>query len=106
MIRAPPISEVVMLSPIDALPLAVERAGEPPWRQAVTRSVRERCDLSEFDKCEIGREAYQPYNYRGTVIRLDDSEKELLMRWKVAVGAVYATLAIALVAVIVMQAYL
>jgi hypothetical protein len=39
-------------------------------------------------------------------VRLDDSENKLLMRWKVAVGAVYGTLAIALVAVIVTQAYL
>ena len=36
------ILEVVMLAPADALPLAVERAGEPQWRQAVARSVQDR----------------------------------------------------------------
>jgi hypothetical protein len=40
-----------MLDAADALPLAVERA-EPPWRQAVERSVQDHCDVS--DKPEIG----------------------------------------------------
>jgi hypothetical protein len=66
MIGAPPISEVVMLSPADAL--AVEPAGEPPWRQAVARPVQRRCNLSEFDECEIGRDAYEPCDHRGTVV--------------------------------------
>ena len=57
-----------MLSPPNVLPLAVERAGEPQWRQAVARSVQDRCDVAEFDKCEIGRDAYPPYNHRGTVV--------------------------------------
>jgi hypothetical protein len=57
-----------MLTPADALPVAVERAGEPHWRQAVARSVQDRCDVSDFDKREIGREAYPPYNHRGTVV--------------------------------------
>ncbi len=57
-----------MLAPADALPLAVERAGEPQWRQALARSVLDRCDVSEFAKCEIGRDAYPPYNHRGTVV--------------------------------------
>ena len=51
-----------MLAPADALPLAVERAGEPQWRQAVARSVEDRWDVSEFDKCEIGRDAYPLIN--------------------------------------------
>jgi hypothetical protein len=41
---------VVMLAPADALPRAVERAGEPRWRQAVARSDQDRCDVAEFDK--------------------------------------------------------
>ena len=56
-----------MLARPDALPLAVERAGEPQWRQAVARSVQA-CGVSEFDKPEIGRDAYPPYNHRGTVV--------------------------------------
>ncbi len=52
----------------DALPLAVERAGEAPWRQALARSVQDRCDVAEFDKPEIGRDAFPPYNHRGTVV--------------------------------------
>ncbi len=51
-----------MLAAADALPLAVERAGEPQWQQAVARSVQDRCDAREFDKCEIGRDAYPPIN--------------------------------------------
>jgi hypothetical protein len=51
-----------MLAPADALPQAMERAGEPQWRQAVARSVQDRCDVSEFDKCEIGRDAYPLIN--------------------------------------------
>ena len=52
----------------DALPLAVERTGEPLWRQAVARSVQDRCDVCEFDKHEIGRDAFPPYNHSGTVV--------------------------------------
>src|SRR5258708_34175388 len=63
--RASPILEVVMLDVADALPLAVERA-EPPWRQAVERSVQDHCDVS--DKSEIGRDAFSPYNHRGTAV--------------------------------------
>ena len=58
-----------MLAPTDALPLTVERAGEPQWPQAVTRSLQDHCDVSEFDKSEIGRDAFAPYNYnRGAVV--------------------------------------
>jgi hypothetical protein len=53
---------VVMLAAADALPLVVERAAEPQWRQAVARSAQDRCDVAEFDKCEIGRDAYPPIN--------------------------------------------
>jgi hypothetical protein len=51
-----------MLAAADALPLAVERAGEPQWRQAVARSAQDRCDVAEFAKCEIGRDAYPLIN--------------------------------------------
>jgi hypothetical protein len=51
-----------MLAAADALPLVVDRAGEPQWRQAFARSVQDRCDVAEFDKCEIGRDAYPPIN--------------------------------------------
>jgi hypothetical protein len=61
-------SIAVSLAPTDAPPLAVERAGEPQWRQAVARSVQDRCDVSEFDKPEAGRDAFPPYNHRGTVV--------------------------------------
>ena len=47
----------------DAPPLALKRAGEPGW-QAIARSVQDRCDVPRFDKCEVGRDAYPPYNYR------------------------------------------
>ena len=43
-----------MLAPADALPLAVERAGEPQWPQAVTRSVQDHCDVSEFESPKSG----------------------------------------------------
>jgi hypothetical protein len=51
-----------MLAAADALPLAVERAGEPQWRQAVARSAQDRRDVAEFAKCEIGRDAYPLIN--------------------------------------------
>jgi hypothetical protein len=51
-----------MLAPADTLPRAVERAAEPQWRQAVARSDQDRCDAREFDKCEIGRDAYPLIN--------------------------------------------
>jgi hypothetical protein len=40
------------------LSLALERAGEPPSRRDVARSVQDRCDVLEFAKCEVGRDAY------------------------------------------------
>ena len=54
-----------MLAPANALPLAVERAGEPPWQE---RSVQDRCDVSEFNTREIGRAAAPLYNHSGTVV--------------------------------------
>jgi hypothetical protein len=56
-----------MLAPADTLPRAVERVAEPRWGQAVARSVQDRCDAREFDKCEIGRDAYPLIN-RGVCI--------------------------------------
>jgi hypothetical protein len=33
-----------------------------------SRSVQDRCDVSDFDKPEIGRKASPAYNHRGTVV--------------------------------------
>jgi hypothetical protein len=63
-----PILEAVMLAPADALPLAEERASEPKWRPAVARSVQDRCEVSQFDGCEIGRDASAPHNHTATVV--------------------------------------
>jgi hypothetical protein len=52
----------------DALPLALERSSEPPRRPAGARSAQDRCDVSEFDKFEIGREAYPPCNHAGSAV--------------------------------------
>jgi hypothetical protein len=57
-----------MLDHTDALPPALERAGEAPWRQAVTPSVQDRCDLPEFNKCEVGRDAYPASDHRAVGI--------------------------------------
>ena len=57
-----------MLVPADALPLALERAGEPQRRQALARSVDDRCDVAESDRRETGRDASPPYNHSGTVV--------------------------------------
>jgi len=57
-----------VLAPADALPLAVERAGEPRWRQAVARPVQNRCDVAESDKPDIRRDAFPPYDHRATVV--------------------------------------
>jgi len=46
-----------MLAAADALPLAVERAGKPQWRQAVARSVQDRSDVAEF---QFTRSASRP----------------------------------------------
>jgi len=37
-------------------------------RPVLARSVQARCDVSEFDKCEIGRDVSPHYNHRGTVV--------------------------------------
>ncbi len=52
----------------DAPPLAVKRAGEPRWRQAIARSVQDRCDVSEFDSCEVGQDDNPPYDHRGVIV--------------------------------------
>lgn len=46
----------------DALPLTL--ADESRWQQAVVRSVQDRSDVPEFDKCEIGRDAYPAYDQK------------------------------------------
>jgi hypothetical protein len=52
----------------DSLPLTLERAGEPRWRQAVAQSVEDRCDAREVDKREIGQDAHRPYDHRGLFV--------------------------------------
>jgi len=37
-------------------------------RPVLARSVQDRCDVSEFDQCEIERDASPHYNHRGTVV--------------------------------------
>lgn len=54
---------MLMQGHTDALPLAVERAGKAPSRQALAPSGHDRCDVPEFDKCEIGRDAYPAYGH-------------------------------------------
>jgi hypothetical protein len=46
----------------------LERAAEPLRRQVIARSILDRCDVSEFDKPEIGRDAFPPYDHGGTVV--------------------------------------
>jgi hypothetical protein len=57
-----------MPAPADALPLTVERNGEPQWRQAAARSVQDRRGVCEFNKPEIGRGGSPSYNHIGTVV--------------------------------------
>jgi hypothetical protein len=57
-----------MLAPAETLPLDREHADEPKWRLAVARSVQDRRDVSAFDKPQIGRDGFPPYNHRGTVV--------------------------------------
>jgi len=52
-----------MLAFADALPPALERADESAWRRAVARTAQDYREVSRFDKCEIGREAYPPNNH-------------------------------------------
>jgi hypothetical protein len=47
---------------------ALSRAREPQWRQPAARSVQDRCDVSESDERDIGRDASPPYNHSGTVV--------------------------------------
>ena len=51
----------------DALPLASGRAGGRRRQKAAARSEQDRCDVSEFDKPAIGRDAFAFYNHRGAV---------------------------------------
>jgi hypothetical protein len=51
----------------DALPLALVRTADPRSRQAVVRLVQDRCDVAEFDKPEIGRDASPHFDHRATV---------------------------------------
>ena len=57
-----------MRAPADAALVGVERARRLQWRQAVGRSAQDRCDIAKFDKPGIKRDAFPPYNHRGTVV--------------------------------------
>jgi hypothetical protein len=57
-----------MLAPPDAPALTVERAEEPPWRRMLARPAQHRSEVSAFDQCDIGREAYPLSNHGGTVV--------------------------------------
>jgi hypothetical protein len=52
----------------DAPPLAAELAREPRLRQTMVRPVQGLCDVSEFDKCQVGRDCNPPYDHRGVVV--------------------------------------
>jgi len=52
----------------DALPLAPGRAGGRQRRRTAARSGQNRRDVPEFDKAEIGRDAFAPYNHGGTIV--------------------------------------
>jgi len=54
-----------MLAHTDALPLAPRRTGGR--RQTATRSGQDRCDVSEFDKPAIERDAFASYNHGGAI---------------------------------------
>ena len=51
----------------DALPLAPGRTGGRRWRQTAARSGQNRSDVPEFDKPEIGRDAFAFYNHGGAI---------------------------------------
>ena len=53
---------------VNAVTPTPEYAGEPRRPQAVARSVQDRRDLSESDRCEIGEHAYRPYDHKGLVL--------------------------------------
>jgi hypothetical protein len=57
-----------MLAPADSALVGVERAGRPQWRRVVGRSAQDRCDIAKSDKPGIERDAFPPYNHRGTVV--------------------------------------
>src|SRR5262245_7714755 len=59
---ASPVLEIVMQAHADALPLIL--ADEPRRRQAIVRPVQDRSDVPEFNKCEVGRDAYPAYGHR------------------------------------------
>ena len=67
-VSAQALSDTIGAAPVDAPPLALERAGEPPWRQPGARSVQDRCDVSESDQRDIGRDASPPYDHSGIVV--------------------------------------
>jgi len=52
----------------DVLPLALKRAREPGWRQAVARSVGARGEAPKLDTCKMGPDADPPCDMRGVVV--------------------------------------
>jgi hypothetical protein len=57
-----------MRAHVEALPPALERAGEPRWRQAVARSVHDRRDVRDVDKRAGAPTARPPYDHAGLVV--------------------------------------
>ena len=51
----------------DAFSPVSGRAGGRRWRQTAARSGQNRRDVSEFDKAEIGRDAFASYNHGGVM---------------------------------------
>ena len=53
----------------DASPPAAGPAREPRSRQTIVKPVQgRRRDVSEFDKCQVGRDSNPPYDHRGVVV--------------------------------------
>jgi hypothetical protein len=57
-----------MLGPANAPPGGGERASRRRWLQEVRQSAQDRCDIAKLDKPGNERDAFPPYNHRGTVI--------------------------------------
>ena len=62
------VGEVMMDAYTSALPLSVERAVETQRPEQSRQSVQNRYGIVEFDRCEIGREAYPASDYRAAGI--------------------------------------
>ncbi len=58
---------MLMQGQTETLPLAPRRPGGRRWRQTAARSGKDRRDVPEFDKAEIGRDAFAFDNHGGAV---------------------------------------